>query len=861
MTRIQSNPFKSPVYMIICLLSSFNAFAEENHDLASNQYDSEYVFDELMFKGKSINPEVLSRLNTRGSIEPGIYPLEIYTNGAPSGRAEVPVYLVNNKSAICLTEDILQRIGVKPDIVETLVVISLEKNAFHHALSCFDLDALDNTEIKISNIDQRLIVNLPSNYLYYLPKDYIPVENLAVGNSMAFLNYYVNQYHRDFSGHINSKDDSVFATFSTGMNFGLWRLRHESNYSYSRNSGKTRDDWNNIRTYVKRALPSIQSKLTIGQNYTTGSLLSGLSYTGVELASEMRMLPASMRDYAPMIRGVANTNAKVTVRQNDIIIYEKTVAPGTFEINDVQSTYYKSDFYVTVEEADGVVHTFIVPYIMNAQLLRPGLSQYSLVAGKLRQDGIDETYFGDATYQLGLSNDVTLNSGLRVSRNYASVLLGAVYGSPIGAFSSNITTSHAKVNDDRKNGWIWDLDYSHSIYPTNTSFSLGGSLYSHSEYLNITDVAFLRRPNYREDHAYRYYQLRARARALVSQSISDSSTVFASYSSDFYRNTSDKATQFQLGYNKTFDNNISMSASVIRQRSLGGFESQSGTSDTTYSISLSMPLQNKQYSPFLSSTVSHSKESGTYYQAGLNGQIGEENRNNYNVNMAYDDGRYNDNRFTVGAGIQSQRDLFTVGLNASKGKDYWQQSSFLRGAAVFHSGGVTFAPYVSDTFALVEAKGAEGATIGNGIGTKVNRSGYAIYPSLIPYQYNTIYINTEGTKNSVDIVDGSYRVAPFSGMAVKVKFLTSQGYPLLINVKNDSVIPLGSVITDGSGQFVSMMGQANQVYLRANDLQGSLTVAWGDGEEDHCDVNYDISQQDLTLSLIQIDSECVNNET
>ncbi|PLL71151.1 hypothetical protein CWN76_24590, partial [Klebsiella quasipneumoniae] len=38
--------------------------------------------------------------------------------------------------------------------------------------------------------------------------------------------------------------------------------------------------------------------------------------------SDDQMLPQSRRGYAPEIRGVANTSAKVTVRQGDQVIYE-----------------------------------------------------------------------------------------------------------------------------------------------------------------------------------------------------------------------------------------------------------------------------------------------------------------------------------------------------------------------------------------------------------------------------------------------------------------------------------------------------------------------------------------------------------
>lgn len=70
------------------------------------------------------------------------------------------------------------------------------------------------------------------------------------------------------------------------------------------------------------------------------------------------MLPQSRRGYAPDIRGIARTNAVVTVRQNDRIIYETTVPPGAFVIEDLYPTGYGGNLDVKVTEADGSVQSF-----------------------------------------------------------------------------------------------------------------------------------------------------------------------------------------------------------------------------------------------------------------------------------------------------------------------------------------------------------------------------------------------------------------------------------------------------------------------------------------------------------------------
>lgn len=71
------------------------------------------------------------------------------------------------------------------------------------------------------------------------------------------------------------------------------------------------------------------------------------------------MLLLTLASFAPIIYGVANTNAKVTITQGGYKIYETTVPPGAFVIDDLSLLGYGSDFIVTIEEFDGLKRTFL----------------------------------------------------------------------------------------------------------------------------------------------------------------------------------------------------------------------------------------------------------------------------------------------------------------------------------------------------------------------------------------------------------------------------------------------------------------------------------------------------------------------
>lgn len=44
------------------------------------------------------------------------------------------------------------------------------------------------------------------------------------------------------------------------------------------------------------------------------------------------MVPYSERQFAPVVRGIARTQARVEVKQNGYTIYNTTVAPGLFAL-------------------------------------------------------------------------------------------------------------------------------------------------------------------------------------------------------------------------------------------------------------------------------------------------------------------------------------------------------------------------------------------------------------------------------------------------------------------------------------------------------------------------------------------------
>jgi outer membrane usher protein FimD/PapC len=108
-------------------------------------------------------------------------------------------------------------------------------------------------------------------------------------------------------------------------------------------------------------------------------------FRGAQIFSDDTMLPESMRGFAPVIRGIARTNATVTVKQNGYTVYQTYVAPGSFEIRDLYPTSASGDLDIVVTEADGSVQHFVQPFSAVPVMLREGRVKYALSAGSIEQ--------------------------------------------------------------------------------------------------------------------------------------------------------------------------------------------------------------------------------------------------------------------------------------------------------------------------------------------------------------------------------------------------------------------------------------------------------------------------------------------
>jgi outer membrane usher protein len=821
--------------------------------------NTQFEFDESMLVGSGKEQKSIARFNQANTIEPGTYQVDIFVNGDFFTRKSL-LFTAGEQGHVsaCLSPDMLIEAGILPSAIKT----KTDKSP-----NCLSLEQqVDSASSRFDFARLRLDLSVPQLLMTREARGSVPNSDLSAGETVAFTNYDTNYYRTRASGNTT---DSTYLGLNSGINLGLWQLRQQSSYTrYTSVRSPSNSRWNSIRTYVQRPLPSLRSQVTLGESFTSGSLFSSLGFRGILFETDDRMLPESQRGYAPTIRGVASTTAKVSVRQSGVQIYQTTVVPGAFIIDDLYPTSFQGDLVVEIQEADGRVSSFTVPFSAVPDSMRPGRSNLSLAAGQVRNIGNSNATFADLTYQAGLNNAITTNSGIRVSDGYQALLGGAVFANQLGALGVNAVYSRANLWGDMLDGWRLGTTYSRTFIPTATTLALAGYRYSTQGYRDLSDVLGLRNTNENNKvWSSNTYQQSNQFVATISQSLGEYGQLYFSGSTSSYRGGRGRDTQYQMTYSHSY-NNISYNLSLGRQQTGStryGVQSadyvSSGRTQNIAMFSVSIPLGAGSRSPILSSSVSHSTgdNGDTGYQVALTGTIGEDQSLSYTVNGAFDSGGTG---ASFGTNLTKQMSMATVGGNFSQGNSYTQGGASVRGAAVLHSDGVTLGPYLGDTFALVEADGVKGAEVINGMGARINNFGYAIVPSLVPYRYNDISLDAKGIENaSVELTENQQRVAPYAGSVVKVRFKTLEGYALLIKLlgAKSSSLPLGSNVYDSNNAVVGLVGQGNQIYARASGKQGTLRVKWGESASEQCTLNYDLRGQDITQSLYRLELPCTRN--
>ncbi|APY53516.1 outer membrane usher protein [Salmonella enterica subsp. enterica serovar Djakarta str. S-1087] len=818
--------------------------------------DGEKVeFDQSFLMGRQANSIDLSRYTQGNAALPGTYDVSIFVNDKSNSSKKIEfIDMGKGQSAqACLTPTMLLQLHIRQPERKDNNEAVLRKST-GDGEDCLNLSTLiPFSSVRYDMSEQRLDITVPQAFVMAGYTNYVDPSLWDDGINAAMLSYNLNAWRNENNG-INN--DSFYVGLNGGINLGGWHFRSQGNYSWD-NKGNRSFDFQN--RYVQHDITSLRSQIVLGETSTSGDAFDSVRFRGARLYSESRMLPSALASYAPVVRGVAKSNAKVTITQNGYKIYEATVPPGPFEINNLTPSGYGADLDVTVEEADGSKHTFSQPFSSLVQMMHPGVGSWDINIGQVNQDElVDKPGLAQGTFYYGLNNTFTGYTGFQATDNgFYAGLLGVGMNTVLGAVSIDITQSHADIPDDKSyEGQSYRVAWNKFFAPTNTSLNIAAYRYSTQNYLSLNDALLLidnaNNPTNGDYHSMLSdRRLKNQFNVSLNQSLQNGDTNYGSLYltgtwSDYWVSNNTQSS-FSFGYSNSFNWG---SYSVSLQRSYN----EDGDEDDSVYVSLSIPLDRlfgtePDAGGFrtLNTSMSNDFDGTSQYNVSANGNSAD-NKWNYSVGTGYNLAKESQDIATVNTFVGYESPWGTLSGSAYASNNSSRQYSLSTdGGFVLHRGGLTFTSdsfTSNDTLVVVNAPGAEGANLNYGNST-IDRFGYGVSNSLSPYRENTISLGISNLENDVELKSTSTTLVPRQGAVLFSKFETDQGRSAILNlVRSDGLpVPFAAELVTSKGTVIGAVGQGGVAFVRGIDEQGELTVNWIEKNQSRaCRVRYQLPQ-------------------
>ncbi len=777
----------------------------------------------------------LTQFQQSGPVDGAEYIANIRVNDRLMSRNDnIRFYADDNKVKACIPIAIIPKLGLKKAYEKNILELS-EGN-------CANLyDVEDDVRIHFDDEAQELIVSIPQAYFIYEDEHWDPPAARDSGINGVVLDY--NIYDSYSNGKDRDSTHNLNAYGSVGANVGEWRIRadyqYDKRFNNSANNKNSHFKWNDV--YAYRDLPSIAAKLKIGDSSLNTRIFDNVRMQGASIYTDENMLPPNLRGYAPLITGVARTNAVVTISQYGSTLKKLQVPPGTFIIDQL-SNYISGTLDVTIEEDDGSITEFQVITSSVPFLTRKGQAQYHASIGKLNTYKYDNnvadenTKFFSGEISYGITNNTSVYGGIfsTFDSEYIAGNIGLGLNlSKFGAVSFDVTRSSADISGEPKTtGYSYRFNYAKKLESTNTQVNLMGYRFSDRDYMSTSRFADIKTG--------------------MNNSMREKNLITLSLSQHF--NKID-ASVSAIGSTRTYwdgEKNESVGLDIHRQIKRGVLKGSSislganlyrnqGYSSNNISMSFLMPLErpNSSISYFSSYDDSSKRMSNnvSYFRNGGNRVT--------RLGIRSSDGVSDP---TLSAYVNQYMPFGSLTANTSYNKNQHSVNVSLTGSATFTRHGFAFHRQVAPNqprLIMDVGKGVKGVPLTGGKQLVTNRFGLAVVSGIAPYYRAHASVDLRNIPDDISVEDTNHSVTLTEGAIGYARIGTIKGDQILsqIKMKNDEYPPFGALVLNAdTGAQLAMISEQGQAYISGVNPESRLQVTWG--QDQSCEIN--ITQQKYT---------------
>ncbi len=760
----------------------------------------------------TINIEYFSKVS---GAAPGVYSVSVFINDEQvENNVDIEFRTKNKGLSPYISGALIKKWGVEiPNLID-------ESNEDVFSIN----DIIPDTSFKL-DLEKRVLK-------IFIPQIYLKKEEWF-NSSPSLWDYGIPSFLTNYiySGSVSNNSESKrneFISLNSALNINSFRLRYSG--TGTRTTGKKKQ-WDSNSIFIQRNHSVLQGgSITLGRNTIADNyLFDSFYFEGIQLYTNDLMLKPQLRGYSPSIKGIAYTNAIVTVKQFDQVIYQTNVPAGPFELSDFR-TSSSGNIDVEITEADGRIRKFTqmiasVPVLLKENRIRHALSvghYYDLQTSKC-----DDDLFFLASLGYGITDRTTLFGGGVYAKHYNSLMFGVGHLiDKIGAISFDFIDSHSVfgtryIGEDALKGSAYRFKFNTGIDKLNTMIDFSINKYISKGYMDFIDYN-----NINFFHGNKHLQKKMDGYISIYQDYNDYGQLNITFSqTDYWHQKANK--NLSVSYSFPFEY-------FSTTFSLNNNSSAYTENDKSIFFSLNMPLNNfSKHSGYLSYSNTYHKRVSTnqisYTDIASNGDL------SYSVNSDINNKNVNN------SAIVSYKSRYSY-LNGSyanyAGKKNINYGA--KGAITVHSGGLTLSQPLSFEYGntLIDTNGVSDVKIKNRVGILSDYFGYAVIPNLTPYQKNYISIDIDSTDSDIEFLKTNQYVIPGQGAISKLVFNAKKGKKALFTLimKNGKYVPFGSVVTfeKGNDNSSNIVSESGQVYMSGLSEDGVIIAKWGDGENQSC---------------------------
>ena len=609
----------------------------------------------------------------------------------------------------------------------------------------------------------------------------------------AFLNYQLSS--QQIEGRNNSGAYAEIGMFAAMGVLTSTTVARESSL---------RRDVVRLDTTFTRDFPDTLKTLNLGDTISDpGSWGNAMRFAGIRLSKNFSLRPDLLTSPLLSAGGSAAVPSTVDVFVNNQLVSSSQLPAGPFIIDRLPNVSGTGDVSVVVRDALGREQVLTQSFYSSVNLLAPGLTQYSINLGKVREDyALSSNHYGallaEGSYRRGITKLLTLEGHAEYLAHDAHAAgFNAVVG--VGRLGTVNFTAAAGGNADGS-GLLTGFGFEHR----GRRLSLvANSLIASNGYAQVSDAL---NPNSR---------FLRRSLVQTGMNLGRAGSLSLAYVQQSYRITPTQRT-VSLTHSLSLGGNGALNLTLSR--------TQSDTASTSFYLLYVLPFGNRQ--------------SATLSTLGGSGEGAARNEMVASVMESPPVGPgsgYRLSASTIGNYDADWRQQFSAAdleLQAARNSGSSGQSAYLNGALTLLDGKVGATRSVTGSFAVVDVAGLPDVPVyvENQLTTHTDANGKALLFNLRAYEANRISIAPEELPLDTAIASSSTIMAPpyRSGVVARFPVERVRSATFRLVTPDGKPLPAGASVSIGGASFPVVLD--GMVYITGNDHGMPGIARWAGNE-------------------------------